>query len=254
MRRFFRLAYLTADFPRAWLLFAVLAVSASAFADPPEVPAGPSSESTPPDSAASRLVQDARGSRQLAYLPWSVQAGGGYNLVAGSTGDTMHGRAGAAVGVTWFPTPALPLGLRLDGSYNWFTPGKQLLQLNGVGYNDGERDVFGGDLDLQLDFSRLSSRHKVYLLAGVGEYRVRTSLQKLSNPPIVCGTRFCGQFPSVLATESDTSGWDVSWNVGVGFAMALDVRTTIFAEARYEHILSRGIDTPFIPIRVGLRF
>jgi hypothetical protein len=252
-----RRAYLTAEFPRASLLFATLAVCAPVFADAPEVAPESSPESTAPASSSSpayRFAHDAWASRKLAYLPWSVQAGGGYNLVTGSTGDYMHGRADAAVGVTWFPSPALPLGLRLDGSYGWFTPGRQVLQSGGVGYNEGERDVYGGDLDLQLDFAHLSSRQKVYLLAGVGEYQVRTSLQKLSNAPLVCGKNFCGRFPSVLATESDTSACDESWNAGVGWAMALDAHTSMFVEARYQHIFTRGSDTQFIPVRVGLRF
>ena len=174
--------------------------------------------------------------------------------MTGPARDYLRGRADAAVGVTWFPSPALPLGLRLDGSYGWFTPGRQALQSGGVSYNEGERDVYGGDLDLQLDFAHLSSRQKVYLLTGVGEYRVTTSLQKLSNAPIVCGKHFCGRFPSVLATESDTSPWDESWNAGVGWAMALDAHTSMFVEARYQHIFTRGSDTQFIPVRVGLRF
>jgi hypothetical protein len=115
-----RRAYPTAEFPRASLLFATLAVSAPLFADPPEVPPESSPESTAPASSSSpayRFAHDAWASRKLTYMPWSVQAGGGYNLVTGSTGDYMHGRADAAVGVTSFPSPALPVGLRLDRSY-----------------------------------------------------------------------------------------------------------------------------------------
>lgn len=247
-----RQAYLPVEFRWASLLIAILTVSAPVFANPPEVPPESTPESTAPATSSSSAYRFAHDG-WTAYLPWSVQAGGGYSLVTGSTGDYMHGRANAAVGVTWFPSPTLPLGVRLDGSYAWFTAGTQLLQSGGVGYNEGERDVYGGDLDLQLDF-HLSSRQKAYLLAGVGEYRIWTSLQELSNPPAVCGKRFCGRFPVVLAMESDISAWEESWNVGVGWAMALDAHTSLFIEARYQHIFTHGNDTQFIPIRVGLRF
>ncbi len=234
-------------------MFAMLAVSASSFGGPAEVAPESTPESTAP-SSSSPAYPSPHDAWALAYLPWSVQAGGGYNFVPGSTADYMHGRASAALGVAWFPRPGLPLGLRFDGSYGWFTPGRQLLQSGGVGYNHGERDVYGGDLDLQLDFINRSSRQKLYLLAGVGEYRIGTSLQELSNAPVVCGTRFCGRSPIVLATESDTSPWDLSLNAGIGWAMGLDAHTSVFVEARYEHIFSRGTDTQFIPLRVGLRF
>jgi hypothetical protein len=36
--------------------------------------------------------------------------------------------------------------------------------------------------------------------------------------------------------------------------MALDAHTSMFVEARYQHIFTRGSDTQFIPVRVGLRF
>jgi hypothetical protein len=123
-----------------------------------------------------------------------------------------------------------------------------------VGYNKGERNVYGGDLDLQLDFGRLSPRQKAYLLAGYGEYRVGTSLQKLSDAPRVCGNHFCGTFPTLLASESDTSAWEPSWNAGIGWAMALNARTSMFVEARYQRIFTRGSSTQFFPVRVGLRF
>lgn len=245
--------YRTGEFTRALLLFAMLAafapVLADAAGDTPDSSTDPAAPAPSPPTDTHAWLPGS-----LPYRPWAVQAGGGYNLVTGSAGDYIHGRANAALGITWFPSPALPIALRLDGSYGWFTPGGQLLRSGGVGYNAGERDIYGSDLDLQLDVAHPSLRQKFYLLAGVGEYRVSTSLQKLSNAPEVCGTRFCGRFPDVLATESDTSGWDDSWNAGIGWALALDTHTWVFIEARYEHVFTRGSDTQFMPIRVGLRF
>ncbi len=233
----------------------MLLACAAVFAETPEVPSASSQQQPPPaspppgDTFTHAWIPGA-----LPYRPWSVQASGGYNLVTGSAANFIHGRASAAFGITWSPSPNLPLALRLDGSYNWFTPGRELLQSGGVGYNAGERDVYGADLDLQLDVAHPSWRQKVYLLAGVGEYWIKTNLQELSNAPVICGTRFCGRSPIVLATESDTSAGDASWNVGVGWTLALDQHTWVFIEGRYEHLFTGGSDTQFIPLRVGLRF
>ncbi len=225
----------------------MLLAGAPVIADTPQVPPPSSPESG--DSFTHAWIPGA-----LPFRRWSIQAAGGYNFVTGSAANYMHGRATAALGITWSPSPGLPLAVRLDGSYGWFSPGRELLQTGGVGYNAGERDVYGGDLDLQLDVAHPSWRQKVYLLAGVGEYRVKTNLQELSDAPDVCGTRFCGRSPIVLATESDTSAWDDSWNVGVGWTLALDQHTWVFIEGRYEHVFTHGSDTQFIPLRVGLRF
>jgi hypothetical protein len=36
--------------------------------------------------------------------------------------------------------------------------------------------------------------------------------------------------------------------------MALDAHTSMFVEARYQRIFTRGSSTQFFPVRVGLRF
>ena len=206
------------------------------------------------EPTATHPMHDAWASRALTYQRFSAEAGGGYDFVTGSANDYIRGGADATVGVSWFPSRALPVGLRLDGSYEWFTPGRQLLGLGGVNYTQGERKVYGGDLDLQLDIAGASSRQKAYLLGGFGEYRMATSLQQLSAAPLVCGNNFCGRYPTVLATENDTSAWAASWNAGVGWAMALDAHTSLFIEARYRRIFTRGSNTQFVPVRIGLRF
>ncbi len=265
-----------AEVLRTSLIFLLLTMPAAVFAGPQHAATGlpasggaavaDSPEATPAESspdpsapaspapAADRFVNRAWASRELTYRPFSAQAGGGYDFVTGSAGEYIRDGADATAGVTWFPSPVLPLGLRLDGSYDWFKPGRKLLGLGGVGYNQGERKTYGADLDLQWDFARRSSRQRTYLLGGFGEYRVATSLQKLSAAPRVCGTNFCGSFPTVLAAESDTSAWEPSWNAGVGWMMALDAHTSLFVEARYRRIFTRGSSTQFVPVRIGLRF
>lgn len=247
-------------------LFVVLAVGTTAFARAAAEPnAGPqaavtedavnpsapsSAQTIPPDHDFAR---QAWASRRLTERPFSAHVGGGYGIVTGPATDYIHGGASAAAGIAWQPNSAFPLALRLDGTYNWFTPGRRLLGLNGVGYNRGERDVYGADLDVQFGLAATAIQ-RVYVLGGPGRYRVGTRLQKLSAAPPVCTKRFCGTFPTLLAAESDITSWDPSWNVGVGWEMALDAHTALFLEARYQRIFTRGSTTQFVPIRVGLSF
>jgi opacity protein-like surface antigen len=191
--------------------------------------------------------------RELRYRAVTLQAGGGYSVAAGSTADYIRDGANAGAALNWFPSAALPLGVRVEGSYTWFKPGSQLLALNGVGYNNGEQDLYGGDIDLRLNLSRLPSRQQLYLAAGVGWYRIDTTLQKVSGER-VCGTHFCGVFQTLLAEEQDTSPWESSWNAGVGWEAALDSHTAFFIEARYRHIHRYGGAMQLVPIWLGLRF
>ena len=194
-----------------------------------------------------------RAPRELRYRALSVQVGGGYTTTAGSTGDYIHGGGNAGAAVTWFPSAALPLAVRVEGSYTWSTPAAGLLALNGVGYNRGEVDVYGGDVDLRLNLGRLPARWQLYLVGGAGWYRIDATLQKVSVER-VCGGRYCSVFTALLAEEHDTSSWEPSWNAGLGWEVALDSHTAFFIEARYRRILRYGNGTQLVPLWLGLRF
>jgi len=192
--------------------------------------------------------------RELRYRPLSVQAGGGYSVAAGATGDYVRDGANGGAALTWFPSAALPLGVRVEASYTWFKPASQLLALNNMGYNTGERDVYGGDVDLRLNLSRLPARQQLYLLGGVGRYRSDTLLQNVSRIR-VCGRNFCGVYGTLLAQEHDVTPWESSWNAGLGWEIALDSHTAFFVEARYRYIhASYGSAMHLVPISLGLRF
>ena len=75
----------------------MLAASAPVFADAAQVPTESSPEASSPASSSTDSFTHAWIPGQLPYRPWSVQAGGGYNLVTGSTENYMHGRAGATL-------------------------------------------------------------------------------------------------------------------------------------------------------------
>jgi len=195
---------------------------------------------------------------ELKYHPFAVQLDGGYSIPSGTTDQYLDGGANAGLGLTWFPTSALPIGLRVDGSYNWFDARHNLLNANGGGYSSGHEDIYGGDADLQLDLAHRSSRSKFYIFGGAGRYRERTEFRQVSLVNgTVCSFFFgCGPgvFPAVTAVDRSTSPWHNSWNAGLGWETALEDRGSFFIEARFLRILPTDSKTQFVPIRIGFRF
>lgn len=194
---------------------------------------------------------------ELDYHPFEFQIDGGYTITTQQTNQYLDGGANAGLGFTWFPTSALPLGLRVDGSWSQFQATSRLLNLYSGGFTSGHENVYGGDADVQLDLAHRSSRHKLYLLGGVGRYREQVHLRRVAwEIGIICGWYYCaeGEFPVVTAEKNITSAWLRSWNAGIGWETAIGPRTSFFIEARYQRILPNNTKTEFIPIRVGFRF
>ncbi|HLJ39016.1 MAG TPA: hypothetical protein VKT54_11465 [Steroidobacteraceae bacterium] len=212
-------------------------------------PAAPSASPSP----IYQLLPEPPRARELRYRALSVQAGGGYTFPTGSTARYVNGGAHAGAALDWFPSTALPIGLQLEGSYTWLKPASQLLALNNVGYNKGQQDLYGGDVNVRLNLTRSHSRQQLYLTAGVGWYRTDTLLQKVSQERS-CGVRYCDLFGTLLAQEHDTSPWEWSWNAGLGWETALDTHTVFFIEARYRYIHSSSGESQFAPMSLGLRF
>jgi hypothetical protein len=224
--------------------------SAPAVAPPTNRP--PSS----PPPAATRVVRDySRPSRpELKYHPFAVQIHGGYSLTTGPTSKNLEDGSNFGLGLTWYPTSVLPVGIRVDGSYSWFGAKDPLLNGN---FSSGHQAFYGGDLDLQLNLAHRSSAVQLYLFGGVGRYREQTVLRQVSFVSgIVCDDFYCGQgyFPAVTGEQRTTSDWHRAWNAGVGLEIAIAERASFFMEARYLRILPNSNQTKFIPIRVGFRF
>jgi opacity protein-like surface antigen len=193
----------------------------------------------------------------LRYHPFQAHIDGGYSIAAEKTNRLLQDGANVGLGFTWFPTSALPLGLRVDGSFSSFRARDALLELNGADYTYGHEHIYGGDADVQLDLAHRSSRAKLYLFGGLGWYREQTELRQVAlESGTVCGWYYCapGYFPALTARESTTSAWHKSWNAGIGWEVAVAERTSFFIEARYQRILPNGSNMQFIPIRLGLRF
>jgi opacity protein-like surface antigen len=234
--------------------YAVSAAAPSSGAPAPAVPASPA----PPVPVRFRGVES---TPELKYRPFEFQIDGGYTAVAGTTQQDLSGGANAGLGFTWFPTAALPLGLRVDGSWSRFGIKDHALSLEDPGFTSGRNDIYGGDADLQLDLAHNSTRYKFYLLGGVGWYRVQTRLWQVTyQSGTVCGWYYCtaGYFPELTAERNTTTEWQKSWNAGLGWEMAVAPGTSFFIEARYRHFLagagSNGSHMSFVPVSLGLRF
>jgi hypothetical protein len=210
----------------------------------------------PPVVLATPVMRPLQPSRpELRYHPFTFQIDGGYTVTSAPTNQLLDGGANGGLGFSWFPTSALPIGLRVDGSYSRFRAKNSLLSTGN--FTSGHEDIYGGDADLQLNLAHRSSAVQVYLFGGAGWYREQTALRQVSFVNgVVCNWYFCesGYFPTVTAEQRTTSDWHHAWNAGVGIEFAIADRGSFFMEARYLRILPNSDQMKFVPIRVGFRF
>jgi opacity protein-like surface antigen len=234
-----------------------------AYAAPPtSVYAVPPTPAAPAYAVPPRVLAYSAPEPELKYHPFQAQIGGGYTVATGSaTKDAVNNGSNVGLGFTLFPSPDLPVGIRVDGSYSTFGAAGPLLNMNGTQYTSGHEHMYGGDADLQFDLAHRSSRQKLYLFGGFGWYRDQTVLRQVSiQRGTVCGYFYCGPgyFPALTAEQDTTSPWLKSWNAGIGWEVAVAEHTSFFLEARYQHFLSNSIpnssNMQFVPITVGLRF
>jgi len=197
-----------------------------------------------------------------SYRPLRWQIEGGYSPTVGTTSDYLQGGWTLGGGVTWYPSPQSPAGLRLDLSYSEYNATHNLLVQNETALqteiDSGTGRTWGGDLDGELDFA-LGPVAKGYLIAGIGTYKRQIELyQTVIGGGIFCDPwwGFCGPgyFPGNSVVARTTSDWKFSWNAGVGFEFPVGNGMSWFVDARYLRIGPEDQKTEFVPIRVGLRF
>jgi opacity protein-like surface antigen len=226
------------------------------YSAPPPVPATqpPAAIATPPGPGQRFLVkQYTPPPPGFQYHPLRAQIEGGYTVPAGSEGVSLDGGWNTGLGLTWFPSSVVPLGLRLDGSYSRFNEtshsvGEASQSLN-TPVSFGHQNIYGGDLDAEFDLP-IGSSIREYFFGGFGQYREQTTFKQVSSPRYCF--YFCGAY--VFNVEQNTSRWLNSWNAGVGFEFAMADPASFFIEARYQHIGSADSRMEFVPIRVGIRF
>jgi hypothetical protein len=194
------------------------------------------------------------------YHPFRFQIDGGGTITQQTNDKNLDNGWNAGFGFTWFPTSLLPLGIRVDGTYNHFDARSPLLQQASATYgtrvDNGTERVYGGDTDLELDLN-FSPYVRAYLLAGGGWYREQDTFRQINyTGAVFCGWWGCG--PGYIGTRGivarNTTDWQFAKNAGLGFEFAMGPQASFFVEARYMRINPNNAKDDFLPIRAGLRF
>lgn len=159
-----------------------------------------------------------------AQTPVKFGIGGGATLPLGNFGDAatlgFHG-----MGLVEFSPASLPVGIRLDGTY-------QRLGFNDDVAADGNFQIIQGTLNGVYTFvTAEESKFHPYLIAGVGAYNFKADVEGVDN----------------------ASNTEIGINAGAGFNMMAG-GASVFIEARFHNIFSEGSSTNYVPISVGVKF
>lgn len=194
------------------------------------------------------------------YHPFRFHIDGGGTITQRSSESSLDNGWNAGLGLSWFPSSQLPLGLRIDGTYNEFDARGTLLNQAAATYgtrvDNGTDKMWGGDVDLELDLP-LSAYVRAYLLAGGGWYRQQFTYRQTNfYRGYFCDWYGCG--PGYYGIDSivarNTTAWQFAKNAGLGLEFAMGPRTSFFVEARYLRLNPQDTHSDFLPIRAGLRF
>ncbi len=194
------------------------------------------------------------------YHPFRFHIDGGGTITQRATENYLDNGWNAGAGFTWFPTSHLPMGIRIDGTYNDFTARRALLDRAAATYqtrvDSGNQRMWGGDVDLEFDLP-LSPYVRAYLLAGGGWYRQQTTYRQTNyQAGYICYWFGCGPgYYGVTGIVSrNTTEWHFARNAGLGFEFSMGPWTSFFVEARYMRLDPANAKSDFLPIRAGLRF
>ena len=167
-----------------------------------------------------------------------VGFGGGMSVPVSDAGDAFksgfNGKGFVLVNLGGLPS------LRFDLGYQKFDYKQEFQNVLGAGSSDATSQILSGVAGIHLDLIRVGPV-RPYLLAGVGAFNVRSSLDSLGNDT---GT--------VSKTRFGIDG-------GAGVAFTLGKRLDAFVEAKIQNIYTdQGvIDTKsirVIPITFGIMF
>jgi opacity protein-like surface antigen len=230
------------------------------YAPPP--PAQQQTPPPPPPAAQPQWVhsESTYPGSGFKYHPFRFHIDGGATLAKMSNQDLVDNGWNAGVGLSWFPSAHLPLGIRVDGTYNEFDARPNLLNqataTYGTRVDEGTRRLWGGDVDLELDVP-LSPHVRAYLLAGGGWYKQEDTFRQVNfYPGYICDWWGCG--PGYFGVSSpvarNTSDWHFAKNAGFGLEFAMGPKTSFFVEGRYMRLNPNDAKSDYLPIRAGLRF
>ena len=194
------------------------------------------------------------------YHPFRFHIDGGGTITQRSNDSLLDNGWNAGLGFSWFPTSHLPMGIRVDGTYNEFSGRAPLLNQAtstfGTRVDNATQKMWGGDVDLEIDVP-LSYSVRMYLLAGGGWYRQQTTYrQRNFYNGLLCDWWGCeyGYFGVDTIIARNLTTWHFAKNAGLGFEFAMSPWTSFFVEARYMRLNPNDAKSDFLPIRAGLRF
>ena len=155
--------------------------------------------------------------------PLRFGVAGGLTLPQGDDADFVS-TGYHILGTLGFQAPMVPVGLRLDVGYNGFGEKDD----NGVTANILSATVNG------IFNMSMAPAVSPYLIGGLGMYRSKVEIDGLGD-------------------AGEASSTDFGFNGGIGLRFGLSGFST-FAEARYNHIMTDGESTSYIPITFGIMF
>ena len=229
---------------------------------PPPPPPQQSAPPPPPPAAKPQWVHSESSYPESAfqYHPFRFHIDGGGTIAQRANDKLLDNGWNVGLGLSWFPTKHLPLGIRVDGTYMEFDARQALLDQaaanSGTRVDNGTRKMWGGDVDLELDLP-LSPYVRMYLLAGGGWYKTQDTFRQVNfYPGYICDWWGCG--PGYYGIRSivarNTTDWSFAKNAGLGFEFAMAPRTSFYVEARYMRLNPNDAHSDYLPIRVGYRF
>jgi hypothetical protein len=194
------------------------------------------------------------------YHPFRFHINGGGTITQRANNTLLDNGWNAGLGLTWFPSSHLPIGVRVDGTYMEFSGRPDLLNdassTYGTRVDEATQKMWGGDVDLEIDLP-LSPYVRMYLLAGGGWYRQQTTYrQRNYYKGLLCDWWGCeyGYYGVDSIVARNTTDWHFAKNAGVGFEFAMSSMSSFYVEARYMRLNPVDAHSDFLPIRVGLRF
>ncbi len=156
----------------------------------------------------------------------ALGVGGGLAMPFGSLGDVAN-TGWRAMGTLAVGVPLVPVGLRVDASYDRF--GFQRTPIGAAGSETGSQSIFAGTVNGTLRLSPLPLITP-YAIAGLGPYHASCS------GPATC-----------------KSSTHIGYNGGVGIRFGA-VLIHGFAEVRYHYVPVPGGSVQYVPVTVGLLF
>jgi hypothetical protein len=155
-----------------------------------------------------------------AVSPFHFGVAAGASLPASSDFRNSVNTGYNLTGLVQITPPAMPVGFRVDASYNSF----------GAKGGGATASITDGTADIILGIPS-STPVSLYLIGGPGYYQEKATVSGLGS-----------------ASENH---W--GFNAGAGVKLPLSGFNT-FLEARYHHISENGTSTSFIPVTFGIVF